>query len=63
VATILLLSFKTHVPLLWYLIPAVIIAGLLLSSRLRLNFHNPLQVWFGLLTGFLGLLFMMILFQ
>lgn len=62
IAIVLTLSFKMYVPLISYLIPAIIIAGLLLSSRLRLNFHNPHQVWFGFLTGFLGLSLIMILF-
>jgi len=59
-AIVLILSFKMYTPLVWYLISAIIVGGLVLSSRLRLNFHNPQQVWFGFLTGFLGLtLFMM----
>ena len=48
------------IAVVWYLISVIIAGGLVLSSRLRLNFHNPQQVWFGFLTGFLGLtLFMM----
>jgi hypothetical protein len=59
-ALVLLLSFKMYTPLLWYLISAVFAGGLVMSSSLRLNFHNPQQVWFGFLTGFFGLtLFMM----
>jgi membrane-associated phospholipid phosphatase len=49
-------------PLEWYLISAVIAGGLVLSSRLKLNLHSPLQVWMGLVTGFLGLTLFMILF-
>lgn len=60
IAVVLILSFKMYTPLVWYLISVIIAGGLVLSSRLRLNFHNPQQVWFGFLTGFLGLtLFMM----
>ncbi len=54
-ALVLMLSFKLDSPLIWYLIPAVLAAGLVLSSRLKLNAHNPQQVWFGFLTGSLGL--------
>jgi hypothetical protein len=62
IALVLLLSFKMNSPLGWYLISAIIAAGLVLSSRLKLNSHNPQQVWFGLLTGFIGLtIFMMFL--
>jgi len=53
-ALVLVLSFKMYTPLLWYLIPAIIIVGLILSSRLQLDLHNPGQVWSGFMTGFLG---------
>lgn len=60
IGMVLILSFKMNTPLMWYLISVIIAGGLILSSRLRLNFHSPQQVWFGFLTGFLGLtLFMM----
>jgi hypothetical protein len=61
-ALILILSFEMYTPLEWYLIPVVITGGLVLSSRLKLNLHNPQQVWFGFLTGFLGLTLFMGLF-
>jgi hypothetical protein len=60
IALVLLLSLKMLTPLQWYLIPVIIAAGLILSSRLKLNFHSPQQVWFGLLTGFAGLALFMI---
>lgn len=50
-ALVLILSLKMYSPLLWYLISVIIIGGLVLSSRLKLNSHNPLQVWIGFLTG------------
>jgi hypothetical protein len=60
IALVIILSLKMYTPLVWYLISAVIAGGLVLSSRLKLNFHNPHQVWLGFFTGFLGLtLFMM----
>ncbi len=60
IALIIILSLKMFTPLVWYLISAVIAGGLILSSRLKLNFHNPYQVWFGFFTGIIGLtLFMM----
>lgn len=49
---VVILSFKMYTPLTWYLISAILMSGLVLSSRLRLNSHNPLQVWIGFLTGF-----------
>jgi hypothetical protein len=61
IGIVLLLSVKMLTPLEWYLIPAVLIAGLVLSSRLRLNHHSPAQVWIGVLTGFSGLILFMAL--
>jgi hypothetical protein len=60
---VLILSFRMHTPLVDYLILVIVIGGLVLSSRLRLNYHNPFQVWLGFLSGFLGLIVIMILFQ
>ena len=60
---VLILSFRMHAPLVDYLILVIVIGGLVLSSRLRLNYHNPSQVWLGFLSGFLGLIGFMILFQ
>jgi hypothetical protein len=60
---VLILSLRTHTSLMEYLILAIITGGLVLSSRLKLNYHNPQQVWLGFLTGFLGLVLFMILFQ
>jgi hypothetical protein len=62
-ALVLLLSLKMYTPLFWYLIPVILAAGLVLSSRLKLDAHNPAQVWFGFFTGFLGLSLFMILSQ
>ena len=60
-ALVFILSFRMYSPLGWYVISVIIISGMVLSSRLRLNIHNPRQVWIGYLAGFLGLtLFMMI---
>ena len=61
VGLVFLLSLKMLTQLDWYLISAIIIAGLILSSRLRLNHHSPMQVWIGLLTGFSGLILFMVL--
>jgi hypothetical protein len=55
VALVFILSYKMYTSLEWYLIPVIIMGGLVLSSRLKLNYHNPPQVWVGFLTGFLGL--------
>lgn len=61
-ATVVILSAKMSAPLEWYLVSAILVSGLVLSSRLKLNYHNPLQVWMGYLSGFLGLIFFMLLF-
>jgi len=62
VGLVLTLSFKMLTPLDWYLISTIIAAGLVLASRMKLNLHNPQQVWIGLLTGFAGFSFFMMLF-
>lgn len=54
-ATVFALSFKMYTPLTWYIIGVVIVGGLILSARLRINSHNPAEVWFGFLTGILGI--------
>jgi len=54
-ATVFSLSLKMHTPLTWYLLAVILASGIILSSRLRLNAHNPSQVWVGFLTGFLGI--------
>jgi hypothetical protein len=59
---IIILSFKMYTSLEWYLVLVIIIAGLVMSSRLKLNYHNSQQVWIGFLTGFLGLAIFMGMF-
>jgi len=63
IGLVLTLSLKMLTPLEWYLISTVIVAGLVLTSRLKLNHHSPSEVWTGLFTGFLGLTFFMRFFQ
>jgi hypothetical protein len=62
IGLVMALSLKMLTPLEWHLILTLIIAGLVLSSRLKLNHHSPLQVWAGLFTGFFGLVFFMMHF-
>jgi hypothetical protein len=54
-AVVFVLSIKMYTPLTWYLALVILAGGLVLSSRLRLNSHNPSQVWVGYLTGLFGL--------
>jgi hypothetical protein len=60
---VLIFSFKMDTPLLWFLIPAILSGGLILSSRLQLNHHNPWQVWSGFFAGLLGFAIVLMLFQ
>ncbi|MGB8490716.1 MAG: hypothetical protein WCE64_06620 [Bacteroidales bacterium] len=62
IAVVIVLGIKMLTPLTGYLVGAVVIAGLVLASRLRLNSHTPAQVWTGLLTGFAGLILPLMLF-
>lgn len=61
-AVVVLLSLKMSSPLVWYLVSTILTAGLILSSRLKLNSHNPAQIWSGFITGFavLSILFLLI---
>lgn len=53
-ALVVVLVLKTWIPLTWYLLGVVLIGGFVLFSRLRLNIHNPQQVWLGFMAGFAG---------
>ena len=59
---VLILSFRMYTPLIWYQVISVVAGGLLLSARLKLNMYSPQQVWGGFLTGFAGLLLIMLMF-
>jgi hypothetical protein len=50
-ATVFVLSVRMHTPLSGLLISAILIAGTVLWSRLRLNSHTPAEAWTGLLLG------------
>jgi hypothetical protein len=60
---VIVLSLNMMVPLTWFLIPVLLISGLILSSRLRLNTHNPPEVYLGFITGIIGMYLLMLLFQ
>jgi len=60
-AVVVILSVKMYTFLIWYLIGVILAGGLVLSSRLRLNSHNPPQVWAGFVTGLLGLILSMLI--
>ena len=51
---VLVLSLKMMVPLTWFLVPVILIAGLVMASRLKLNLHTNSEVYVGFLTGFAG---------
>ena len=53
-ALVLVLAFKMYTPLVWFIVPAVLAGGIILSSRLRLELHSPAQVWIGYLAGIVG---------
>ena len=57
-ALMLMLSFRMYHITILPLAATIAVAGLILSSRLRLNFHSPAQVWFGFLLGFMMLGFL-----
>lgn len=62
IAVVIVLGIKMLTPLPGYLVSTILIAGLVLASRLRLNSHTPAQAWAGFLTGFVGLILPLMLF-
>jgi hypothetical protein len=57
------LSLRMSVSLTWFLIPAVLISGLVLTSRLKLNKNSPVQVYIGFLTGLTEMSLFLLLYQ
>jgi len=60
--TVLVLSLKMMVPLTWFLIPAILAGGLILSSRIKLNSQNTSRTYMGFVTGFAGMHLFMLFF-
>jgi hypothetical protein len=63
ISTVLALSLIMSVSLPLYLAGSVLIAGFVLSSRLKLNAHSPAEVYAGFLAGLIIPAGMMLLFQ
>ncbi len=61
-ATVIVLSIRMNTNLLVILIPLLILSGLILTVRLYLNSHNPLQVYMGFLLGFLTVFIVMTIY-
>ena len=62
VALVFFLSVKMYATLTWYFIGVILTGGVVLSSRLKLNSHNPAQVWAGFALGLLGIVLFMLVF-
>lgn len=58
---VIVLSLKMMVPLTWFLIPVFLTGGLILASRLILNKHNSSETYLGFLTGFAGIILLMLI--
>ncbi|HEX2970583.1 MAG TPA: hypothetical protein VHO46_15905 [Bacteroidales bacterium] len=63
IALIMLLSFRMYSELFWVFVIASALAGVVLTSRLRLNLHSPRQVWYGLSLGYALTSFCLIFLQ
>lgn len=59
---IFFLAFKMHSSLTAWIILVILASGLILSSRLWLNSHNPKEVWFGYLMGIAGMALLLLVF-
>ncbi|HPI67938.1 MAG TPA: hypothetical protein PLX41_01070 [Bacteroidales bacterium] len=53
ISLIVVLSLKMHVSLIGCLIGAVLLAGVVMTSRLYLKSHTPAEVWSGFFLGLL----------
>ena len=62
-ALVLVLSLKMSSGLPFLMIFSILISGIILSSRLRLNTHGPSEVYTGFITGFAVLAACILLFQ
>ena len=60
-ALVFVLSIKMYTALTWYIIAVILVAGLILSSRLNLSTHSPAQVWAGFAAGLAVLTVLMLL--
>lgn len=58
-ALVLILSVKMNSALLWPLLFIIFVSGLTLSARLKLNAHNPVEVWAGYFLGYISMALIM----
>jgi hypothetical protein len=63
IAVVILLSLRMSASMPFYIAGSVVIAGVILTSRLRLNTHNPAEVYAGFIAGFLIPSVIMLIFQ
>ena len=54
-ALVMVLSVKMNSPLLLLLLFVIFVSGLTLSARLKLNAHNPPEVWVGFFFGYVSM--------
>jgi hypothetical protein len=62
IALVIALSVKSNDPLTFMLIAVILLAGLVLSSRLWLNSHSPKEVWLGFFLGVFASALLLFLF-
>jgi hypothetical protein len=62
-ALVVMLSVRMYTPLTWFLIPVIILGGILMSAVLSLGRHNSSQAWAGYLAGFAGFVLAISVFQ
>ncbi|MFN8240038.1 MAG: hypothetical protein U0X39_04710 [Bacteroidales bacterium] len=62
-ALVIILSLRMSTALTWYLSGVLLLSGIILSSRLRLDAHAPSEVYTGYSTGFVVSFIFMLLLQ
>lgn len=57
---LILVSFQLRINLEYFIIPAIVLSGILGYSRLKLGMHKPYQIYVGWLTGlFIAIIILM----
>jgi hypothetical protein len=62
VGTVVVLSYRMMAPLTWFLISAILISGIIMSSRLRKDSSEVSRIYIGFAAGFAGMNLFMLFF-
>lgn len=60
-ATVMVLSLRMYVNLIYLWLPLILLAGMVMAARLYLKSHRPIQIYSGFLLGFITFWFVMMM--